>query len=146
MRDRIVYAHTESGRVWLSVYQGVKPPVVVMGIDDHARDCREEESFAEMTQQQAAELVVLLQQFIDTGRVEYAPFGVPARPMDASRIREVEDILGGLCDFYSPGEAHEWFNSPQAMLDGNSPFELVMAGRGDEVKRLIGQLRDGAHI
>jgi transcriptional regulator with XRE-family HTH domain len=61
-------------------------------------------------------------------------------------LLELEYIVDQLADFYEPNEARLWIFSPQKLLGGESPAELIRAGRIDEVMRLVGQLRDTVHL
>ena len=59
---------------------------------------------------------------------------------------EFEYIVELLADFYQPDEAHRWFLSPQKLLDGSVPLDLIRQGRIDEVLRLAGQLREAVYF
>ena len=59
---------------------------------------------------------------------------------------ELEYIVELLADFYEPREARQWIFSPQKLLSGAVPAELIREGRIDEVLRLAGQLRESAYI
>ena len=61
-------------------------------------------------------------------------------------LLQLEFIVDQLADFYEPNEARQWLFSPQRYLSGASPAELIRDGRIDEVRRLVGQLRDAVHI
>jgi transcriptional regulator with XRE-family HTH domain len=61
-------------------------------------------------------------------------------------LLQLEFIVDQLADFYEPDEARQWLFSPQKYLSGASPAELIREGRIDEVRRLVGQLRDAVHI
>jgi hypothetical protein len=61
-------------------------------------------------------------------------------------LLELEFIIDQLNDFYEPNEARLWIFSPQKLLRGASPAELIREGRIDEVRRLVNQIRDAAHI
>lgn len=61
-------------------------------------------------------------------------------------LLELEFIVDQLSDFYSPSEARQWMFSPQKYLRGASPAELIRAGRIDEVRRLVNQLRDAVYL
>jgi|GEM_PF-190139 len=56
------------------------------------------------------------------------------------------EIRLGLAEFYSAEEIETWLKSPQTLLDGAVAYDLVLAGKSDEVKRLIAQLRDGVYL
>lgn len=57
-----------------------------------------------------------------------------------------DHIIDQLTDFYEPLEARQWLLTPQKLLAGASPAELIQNGRIDEVMRLVGQLRDAVHL
>jgi len=61
-------------------------------------------------------------------------------------LLELEFIVDQLSDFYEPNEARLWIFSPQKLLNGASPAELIQEGRIDEVRRLVNQLRDAVYI
>lgn len=57
-----------------------------------------------------------------------------------------DSIIDQLIAFYEPLEARQWLHAPQKLLAGASPAELIQNGRGDEVMRLVGQLRDAVYL
>jgi hypothetical protein len=61
-------------------------------------------------------------------------------------LLELEFIVDQLSDFYEPNEARQWIFSPQKLLLGGSPAELIREGRIDEVRRLVDQLRDAVYL
>ena len=61
-------------------------------------------------------------------------------------LLELEFIVDQLSEFYSPDEARQWFFSPQKLLLGVSPAELIRDGKITDVRRLADQLRDGVYI
>jgi DNA-binding XRE family transcriptional regulator len=61
-------------------------------------------------------------------------------------LLELEFIIDQLSDFYEPSQARLWIFSPQKLLAGVSPAELIRQGRIDEVRRLVDQLRDAVHL
>ena len=61
-------------------------------------------------------------------------------------LLELEFIVDQLSDFYEPNEARQWIFSPQKLLEGESPADLIQRGRIDEVRRLVNQLRDAVHL
>ena len=61
-------------------------------------------------------------------------------------LLELEFIVDQLSDFYEPNEARQWIFSPQKLLGGSSPAELIREGRIDEVRRLVNQLRDTVYL
>jgi hypothetical protein len=61
-------------------------------------------------------------------------------------LLELEFIVDQLSDLYEPNEARQWIFSRQKHLAGDSPAELIRAGRIDEVRRLVNQLRDAVYL
>lgn len=61
-------------------------------------------------------------------------------------LLELEFIVDQLGDFYEPNEARQWLFSPQKLLRGHSPAELIRDGKMDEVRRLVNQIRDGVYL
>jgi transcriptional regulator with XRE-family HTH domain len=61
-------------------------------------------------------------------------------------LLELEFIIDQLADFYEPREARQWIFSPQRLLGGVSPAELIREGRIEEVRRLVDQLRDAVYL
>lgn len=61
-------------------------------------------------------------------------------------LLELEFIVDQLSDFYEPIEARQFIFAPQKLLDGHSPAALIREGKIDEVRRLVGQLRDAVHL
>lgn len=61
-------------------------------------------------------------------------------------LLELEFIVDQLSDFYEPNEARQWIFSPQKLLNGASPAELIEDGQIDEVRRLVNQLRDAVYV
>lgn len=55
-------------------------------------------------------------------------------------------IVNQLRHVYSPEEAREWIASPQPLLDGAVPRDLIDAGRHEEVLRLVAQIRTGVYV
>jgi hypothetical protein len=61
-------------------------------------------------------------------------------------LLELEFIVDQLSDFYGPNEARQWLFSPQKLLGGEKPSDLIQAGKIDEVRRLVNQLRDSDYM
>ena len=68
------------------------------------------------------------------------------RPDTQRRLLDLEYIVDELSDFYSPDDARLWLLSPQKLLDGAAPADMIHAGRADEVMAFIDQLRDGTYL
>lgn len=59
----------------------------------------------------------------------------------------VEDrIRGRLADWYSPDEVEAWLNTPQVQLDGATAIDLISAGRGAEVDRVLDRMDGDAYL
>lgn len=58
---------------------------------------------------------------------------------------EDAELISLLSDFYDQDEARLWISSPQELLGGRSPIELIREGRAAEVRQLINQLRDAIY-
>ena len=67
-------------------------------------------------------------------------------PDTEKTLLELEYIIDQLSDFYEPQEARLWLFSPQKLLNGQTPAELIQQGRAREVLTLVNQLRDGVFI
>jgi len=61
-------------------------------------------------------------------------------------LLELEFIIDQLSEFYEPNEARQWIYSPQKLLGGDSPAELIQDGRIDDVRRLVNQIRDAVYL
>lgn len=67
-------------------------------------------------------------------------------PNTEKTLLELEFIVDQLSDFYAPDEARLWMFSPQKLLGGTAPAELIREGRIDEVRRLVNQLRETVYL
>lgn len=61
-------------------------------------------------------------------------------------LLELEFIVDQLADFYTPQEARMWLFSPQKLLEGKAPANLIKEGKIDSVRLLVDQLRDGVYL
>ena len=68
------------------------------------------------------------------------------QPSKEKTLLELEYIVDQLADFYEPNEARQWMFSPQRLLDGRSPAELIQEGRIDDVRHLVNQMREAVHL
>ena len=59
-----------------------------------------------------------------------------------SELRKIIDRLG---ERYELKDAMIWLESPQKLLDGQIPAEMILAGRAAEVHELLDQFDSGAH-
>lgn len=67
-------------------------------------------------------------------------------PGTEQTLLELEYIIDELSDFYEPQEARLWLYSPQKLLNGQKPVDLIREGRSKDVITLVDQLRDGIYI
>jgi transcriptional regulator with XRE-family HTH domain len=51
-----------------------------------------------------------------------------------------------LAEFYSPEESRLWLFKPHKLLNGDTPADRIRAGKLDDVRALIAQLKDGAYV
>jgi hypothetical protein len=68
------------------------------------------------------------------------------QPAAEKTLLALEYIVDQLSDFYEPTEARQWFFSPQKLLDGKSPAELISEGRIDDLMQFVSQLRDAVYL
>ena len=62
------------------------------------------------------------------------------------RILTLESIVRRLREFYSdPDDARLWLFSPQKLLDGKRPADLIEAGRSDDVLAFLDELGAGVY-
>lgn len=55
-------------------------------------------------------------------------------------------VCVGLAELYTDEELQRWWHTPQRLLGWKSPSSLIFDGRGDEVLRLVNQMREGAYL
>ncbi len=68
------------------------------------------------------------------------------RPGAERTLLELDYIVDELSDFYEPADARLWLYSPQKLLDGARPADLIQAGDTQRVIEIIDQLRDGVYL
>ena len=68
------------------------------------------------------------------------------QPRTEKTLLELEYIVDQLADFYEPNEARQWMFSPQRLLEGRSPAELIQNGRIDDIRHLVNQMREAVHM
>lgn len=61
-------------------------------------------------------------------------------------LLELEYVVDQLSDLYEPDEARHWLFSPQKLLKGRSPAELIQEDQIDDVMKLVNQLRDAVYM
>ncbi len=57
-----------------------------------------------------------------------------------------QEIFTALLNFYTEDEARLWLVSSNKLLGDKPPCNMIDAGRGDEVLRLLHQLSDGVYL
>lgn len=55
-------------------------------------------------------------------------------------------IRARLADWYSPDEVEAWLNTPQVHLDGATAIDLIRAGRGAEVDRVLDRMDGDGYL
>jgi len=62
-------------------------------------------------------------------------------------VRDTVDLLERLAEYYeTPEECVKWFRSPQPLLEGALPIDLIAEGKAIELHRVWDNLDAGAHI
>lgn len=61
-------------------------------------------------------------------------------------LLDLEFIVDELSDFYEPAESRMWLYSPQKLLGGKTPADLIHDGQTETVVKLIEQLREGVYL
>lgn len=51
-----------------------------------------------------------------------------------------------IADYYTEEEAEVWMTSPQPLLNGEIPVDLIAEGRADELHSLLDAMDAGAYI
>ncbi len=74
-----------------------------------------------------------------TGRTE-------PQPDRRDSLLRLEWLVNELSELYPPEEAHLWLYAPHKRLAGRRPADLIQAGEGEQVLRIIAQLKDGAFV
>ena len=47
---------------------------------------------------------------------------------------------------YTPADAEQWLTSPQTLLNGGIPRDMIAAGQGTAVLACLRRTGDGAHL
>ena len=68
------------------------------------------------------------------------------QPSTEKMLLELAYIIEQLADFYEPREARQWMFTPQRLLAGRSPAELIQDGRIADIRHLVNQMRDAVHM
>lgn len=64
----------------------------------------------------------------------------------ARTAKDVADCLRLLAPLYSPEDARQWLESPQSLLGGRVPMDLIREGRTGNVRAVLMPLYDSVHI
>ena len=68
------------------------------------------------------------------------------RPAAERGLLGLEFFIDQLSELYDPKEARLFLYSPQKLLGGQTPAQLIMQGKMDEVHRLVNQIRDTVYL
>lgn len=68
------------------------------------------------------------------------------QPEPEQRLLELGYIVEQLADIYKPDEARLWLLSPQKLLQGVKPIDLIRLGNFQEVLKVVHQLREGVYL
>ena len=74
-----------------------------------------------------------------TGRVE-------PQPSKFKKLATLAWLAEQLAEFYEPDQAKLWLFTPQRLVAGSRPADLIEEDRLDEVLALIKQLQDGTFV
>jgi uncharacterized protein (DUF2384 family) len=61
-------------------------------------------------------------------------------------VIDLAEYMDLLAPFYGMDMAHVWLLTPQPLLDGAVPLDLIRKGDGHRVLAIIHQLRDSVHV
>lgn len=68
------------------------------------------------------------------------------QPEPEQRLLELGYIVEQLAELYEPDEARLWLLSPQKLLRGEKPVDLIRGGRFQEVLSVVHQLQEGVYL
>jgi transcriptional regulator with XRE-family HTH domain len=71
---------------------------------------------------------------------------VDPQPSHRDLLLQLDWLISELADLYEPREAHLWLYSPNKLLQGRRPFDLIKEKRVERVLQIIAQLKDGAYV
>jgi transcriptional regulator with XRE-family HTH domain len=71
---------------------------------------------------------------------------VDPQPSHRDLLLQLDWLISELSEFYDPPEANIWLFSPNKLLFGKRPVDLIKEKKIDEVLRVIAQLKDGAFV
>jgi transcriptional regulator with XRE-family HTH domain len=72
-----------------------------------------------------------------TGRVD-------PQPSHRDLLLQLDWLISELAELYDPPDAHIWLFSPNKLLNGRRPVDLIKERKIDDVLRVIALLKDGA--
>lgn len=68
------------------------------------------------------------------------------RPAAEKDLLELDFFIDQLSELYDPKEARLFLYSPQKLLGGQTPAQLIMEGKMREVHRLVNQIRESVYL
>jgi hypothetical protein len=72
---------------------------------------------------------------------------IEAQEDAAEQLKSQREEIGELLEeLYPDGAGDEWLDSPQKLLGGRTPGELLGQDRAEDVLRLLRQISDGAYL
>ncbi len=71
---------------------------------------------------------------------------VEPQPDTLNRLLTIAWLAELLSEFYPPDEARLWLFTPNRLLQGKRPAELIQIGQLDDVLGLIDQLKSSAYV
>lgn len=68
------------------------------------------------------------------------------RPSAEKELLQLDFFIEQLSELYDPPEARQFLYSPQKLLNGQTPAELIIQGKMGDVHRLVNQVRDADYL
>lgn len=59
---------------------------------------------------------------------------------------QIGEIIAILETMYTDEQIAEWWESPQVLLGGNVPKDMLNAGRADDILATLHQIDDGVYL
>jgi uncharacterized protein (DUF2384 family) len=69
---------------------------------------------------------------------------VDPQPSHRDHLLQLDWVISELSELYDPREANIWLFSPNKLLLGKRPVDLIKERKTEDVLRVIAQLKDGA--
>jgi len=66
------------------------------------------------------------------------------QPSHRDHLLQLDWLISELSEVYDPAEAHIWLFSPNKLLSGQRPVDLIKERKIEDVLRVIALLKDGA--